>query len=181
MGQPGDQAQPAWVHERQVLFDQPHLCLWWGCILTTAFSLGPLTTRNTFMSWSTSREVQQSCWGVWSTSLKINTWGKWNFLFWRRLRRGLTALYNYMKGGYCEVGLDLFSHIISDEREWPRVVPGVVHIGSDWILGKYSSLKEWSRPEWAAQGGGGITVPRGIQETLRCCTEGDSLAGKHWC
>ena len=26
-GQPGDQAQPAWVHERQVLLDQPHLLL----------------------------------------------------------------------------------------------------------------------------------------------------------
>jgi len=29
-GQPGDQAQPAWVHERQVLLDQPHLLLWPG-------------------------------------------------------------------------------------------------------------------------------------------------------
>jgi len=26
-GQPGDQAQPAWVHERQVLLDQPDLLL----------------------------------------------------------------------------------------------------------------------------------------------------------
>jgi len=26
-GHPGDQAQPAWIHEREVLFDQPHLLL----------------------------------------------------------------------------------------------------------------------------------------------------------
>ena len=31
--------------------------------------------------------------------------------------------------------------------------------------------------EWAAQGGGGVTDTGGIQETLRCCTEGHGLVG----
>ena len=31
--------------------------------------------------------------------------------------------------------------------------------------------------EWAAQGGGGVTVPGGVQETLRCCTKGRGLVG----
>jgi len=29
----------------------------------------------------------------------------------------------------------------------------------------------------AAQGGGGVTVPGGVQEMLRCCTEGHGLVG----
>ena len=31
--------------------------------------------------------------------------------------------------------------------------------------------------EWAAQGGGEVTVPGGVQETCRCCTEGCGLVG----
>jgi len=31
--------------------------------------------------------------------------------------------------------------------------------------------------EWAAQGGGGVTDTGGIQEMLRCCTEGQGLVG----
>ena len=30
------------------------------------------------------------------------------------------------------------------------------------------------------QGGGGVTVPGGVEETFRCCTEGDGLVGKCW-
>ena len=29
--------------------------------------------------------------------------------------------------------------------------------------------------EWAVQGGGGVTIPGGVQETFRCCTEGHGL------
>jgi len=31
---------------------------------------------------------------------------------------------------------------------------------------------------WAAQGGGGVTIPGGIQETFRCGTEGHGLVGE---
>ena len=31
--------------------------------------------------------------------------------------------------------------------------------------------------EWAAQGGGGVTISGGVQETFRCCTEGHGLVG----
>ena len=29
----------------------------------------------------------------------------------------------------------------------------------------------------AAQGGGGVTIPGGVQEIFRCCTEGRGLVG----
>ena len=31
--------------------------------------------------------------------------------------------------------------------------------------------------EWAAQGGGGVTVSGGVQEKFRCCIEGHGLVG----
>ena len=31
--------------------------------------------------------------------------------------------------------------------------------------------------ERAAQGGGGVTIPGGVQKTFRCCTEGHGLVG----
>ena len=31
--------------------------------------------------------------------------------------------------------------------------------------------------EWAAQGGGAVSMPGGVQETFRCCTEGYGLVG----
>jgi len=32
----------------------------------------------------------------------------------------------------------------------------------------------------AAQGGGGVTIPGGVQETFRCCIKGHGLVGKYW-
>ena len=31
--------------------------------------------------------------------------------------------------------------------------------------------------EWAPQGGSGVTITGGVQETFRCCTEGHGLVG----
>ena len=31
--------------------------------------------------------------------------------------------------------------------------------------------------EWAAQGGGGVINPGGVQGTFRCCTNGGGLVG----
>jgi len=33
--------------------------------------------------------------------------------------------------------------------------------------------------EQAALGGGGVTVPGGLQETFRCCTEGCGIVAKY--
>ena len=34
-----------------------------------------------------------------------------------------------------------------------------------------TKTKNRVRMEWVALGGGGITIPGGVQETFRCCTE----------
>jgi len=34
--------------------------------------------------------------------------------------------------------------------------------------------------EWPAKGSGGLTVPGGVQETFRCCSEGWGLVGRWW-
>ena len=47
---------------------------------------------------------------------------------------------------------------------------------SSWMLGNISP-KEWCCGGAAARGGVGVTVPGGVQETFRCCTEGCGLVG----
>jgi len=51
------------------------------------------------------------------------------------------------------------------------------------MFGKISSQKSGEVLEQAAQGGGGVTVPRGGQETCRCGTVGHGLVSmvvKDW-
>ena len=50
-------------------------------------------------------------------------------------------------------------------------------VGSGWILGEMSSQKEWWGSGTAAQGGGAVTVPGGVQEACRCGFEGHGLVG----
>jgi len=50
------------------------------------------------------------------------------------------------------------------------------------MLGNCFSEKN-SQLEWAAQRGGGVTNPEGVQGTFRCCVEGPSLVrtiGECW-
>ena len=47
--------------------------------------------------------------------------------------------------------------------------------GSGWTLGNTTSLKGGQALEWAAQGGGGVTDPGGVQGTFGRCVEGYGL------
>ena len=49
---------------------------------------------------------------------------------------------------------------------------------SGWVLGKKILLmKSGKTLGWAAQGGGGVTIPGGDQETWRCGTQAHGLVG----
>ena len=48
--------------------------------------------------------------------------------------------------------------------------------GSGWMLGNTTSLKEWSGTAWAAQEGGGVTDPGGVQGTFGRCVDRRGLA-----
>ena len=48
--------------------------------------------------------------------------------------------------------------------------------GSGWTLGNTTFLKGGQTLEWAAQRGGGVTEPGGVQRVFGCCTEGHGLA-----
>jgi len=67
----------------------------------------------------------------------------------------------------------LFSHVTSDEREWPQAAPGETQVGQYEILLIQESGSALDR---SAQGGGGVTIPGSVQEMFRCCTKGHGLA-----
>jgi len=51
-------------------------------------------------------------------------------------------------------------------------------LGWQWISWRWEVLQQSGNAlEWAAQGGGGVTVPGGVQEMWRCSTEEHGLVG----
>jgi len=57
-------------------------------------------------------------------------------------------------------------------KKWDDKTLHHYHYSSGWMLGNVSSQKEWWCSGTAAQRGGGVTVPRKVQEPWRCGTEG---------
>ena len=56
-------------------------------------------------------------------------------------------------------------------------MPGEVQVG---YQEKFLLQRSGGALAQAAQGGGGVTIPQGVQEMVRCCTEGHGLVGKYW-
>ena len=68
------------------------------------------------------------------------------------------------------MGVSLFSKVTAVGQE--IIALGCARGGSGWILGKNYSQKSGEALAQAAQGGGGVTIPGGVQETCRCGTKG---------
>jgi len=85
----------------------------------------------------------------------------------RRCRRDLFALYSDLIGGSGEVGV---SRMRGNGLNCTRS-------GSGCILGKFLLRKSAEALKQTTQGGDGVTIPGGVQETCTCGTEGYSLLG----
>ena len=84
----------------------------------------------------------------------------------RRLRNDLVTLYKYLKGGCVEVGIRLFSHATSD-RTRGKLCQGRLRLDIRKQFFSERVIRHWNGlPRKVG------TIPRGVQETFRHCTEG---------
>ena len=74
-----------------------------------------------------------------------------------------------MKAGCGEVEADLFFQVTVLGQE--AVALNCTGGGSSWMLRIFLLIKSDESLERAAQGGGGVTIPGGVQGMCRCVTE----------
>jgi len=56
--------------------------------------------------------------------------------------------------------------------EWLQAAPGKSRLDVRKYYFSERVVRHW---KWAAQRGGGVTKPGGVQRTFGCCAEGDGL------